>query len=93
MRTKDWPLIDSTYQLPFIIFTYLFLVLYWIPQFMKHKKPYKLTTFIKFYNVFQIVVNIWLVQKHVDAGWLKNIPLTCVPVTHSNEFPYYKVRK
>nr|XP_012231549.1 PREDICTED: elongation of very long chain fatty acids protein AAEL008004-like [Linepithema humile] len=89
-RTKDWPLVSPIYHILFIIFIYFFLVFYWIPRYMKNKPPYKLTTYIKCYNVFQVVVNSWLVREHIAAGWLKNIPFTCVVTTYSYEFPHYK---
>lgn len=91
-RTKDWVLIGSVYQLPLIIIIYLF-ILYWGPRFMKNRLPYSLKIFIKIYNICQIIVNAWLVREHLAAGWMKNIPLTCVPVTYSYEQRYFRVRK
>ncbi|KAM0728680.1 Very long chain fatty acid elongase [Formica fusca] len=89
-RTNDWVLIDSIYQIPLIIIIYLYVILYWGPRFMKNRPPYSLKTFIKIYNIFQIIANAWLVREHLAAGWMKDIPLTCMPVIYSYEPHYYK---
>ncbi|EFN62204.1 Elongation of very long chain fatty acids protein AAEL008004 [Camponotus floridanus] len=64
--------------------TYLLVVLYWGPRFMKNKQPYSLKTLIKIYNFCQIIANAWLVREHLAAGWMKDIPLTCMPVILMN---------
>ena len=82
-RTNNWLLINSTYQIPFLLIVYIYFVLRCGPQYMKNRPPYSLKTFIKFYNVFQIIANAWLVYEHIAAGWFTEIPLTCVPVDYS----------
>ncbi|XP_029158270.1 elongation of very long chain fatty acids protein AAEL008004-like [Nylanderia fulva] len=78
-RTNNWLLINSTYQIPFLLIAYMYFVLRWGPQYMKNRPPYSLKTFMKFYNVFQIIANAWLVYEHIAAGWFTEISLTCVP--------------
>lgn len=92
-RTRDWILIGSIYQISLILIVYLFVILYWGPRFMKNRLPYSLKTFIKIYNIFQIITNAWLVREHLAAGWMKDIPLTCVPITYSYDQRYFRVRK
>ncbi|XP_050465906.1 elongation of very long chain fatty acids protein 4-like [Cataglyphis hispanica] len=71
-RVVDFPLIQSSYYVPLIIFAYLYFILRCGPRFMKNRQPYSLKTFIKLYNIIQIVANAWLVYDHIDAGLFTN---------------------
>lgn len=71
------PLIRSSYQVPLIIIAYLYFVLSCGPRFMKNRRPYSLKTFIKLYNIIQIIGNAWLVYDHIDAGLFTNSGLIC----------------
>ncbi|XP_011152097.1 elongation of very long chain fatty acids protein 1-like [Harpegnathos saltator] len=67
-RLLYMPIINSTYQLPLIIFAYMYFVLVCGPRYMKNRPPYSLKTFIKLYNIVQFVANMWLVYSFVNAG-------------------------
>ncbi|KAM0734469.1 Very long chain fatty acid elongase 4 [Formica fusca] len=90
-RVIDLPLIQSSYHVPLIIFAYLYLVLECGPRFMKNRPPYSLKTFIKLYNIIQIVANIWLVYDHIDAGLFTNSNLTC-PASLDYSYDYTPMR-
>ncbi|XP_011152096.1 elongation of very long chain fatty acids protein AAEL008004-like [Harpegnathos saltator] len=90
-RSRDWLLIGSSYQIPLIMFVYLYTVFYWGPRYMKDKPPYDLRTFIKFYNLLQIVANAWLVREYITVEWLITIPLTCSALRYSYEPHKYKI--
>ncbi|KAM0737184.1 Very long chain fatty acid elongase 4 [Formica fusca] len=79
-RVVDLPLIQSSYHVPLIIFAYLYFVLRCGPRFMKNRGPYSLKTFMKLYNIIQIVANAWLVYDHIDAGLFTNSKLICPSV-------------
>jgi len=84
-RVADLPLIASSYHVPLIIFGYLYFVLGCGPRFMKNRPPYSLKTFIKLYNVVQIVANAWLIYDHIDAG-LFSSKLICPVLDYSYDY-------
>ncbi|XP_039307526.1 elongation of very long chain fatty acids protein AAEL008004 isoform X2 [Solenopsis invicta] len=67
-RIIDLPLVASSYQVPLIIFAYLYFVLGCGPKFMKNRPPYKLKTFIQLYNIIQILANVWQIYDIIEAG-------------------------
>lgn len=76
-RVTNLPLINSSYYVPLVIFAYLYFVLGCGPRFMKNRKPYSLKTFIKLYDIIQIIANICLIYDLIDAGLFTNSTLTC----------------
>ncbi|KOX78713.1 Elongation of very long chain fatty acids protein 1 [Melipona quadrifasciata] len=76
-RTKDLPFIASPIIIPSIVLLYLCIVLKYGPEFMKTRKPYNLKTFIRYYNIFQIVANTYIVQQCISAGWFTEISMYC----------------
>lgn len=52
---------------------------------MKNKKPFALKGFIRWYNVFQIMINFFIVISIVKTGRLNSSSLGCVPVDYSND--------
>ncbi|XP_066581523.1 very long chain fatty acid elongase 4-like [Prorops nasuta] len=84
-RTNHWPLIGSPYIMPLFSVSYLYFVLKCGPNFMKDRKPYNLKTFIKLYNIFQIVANAYFVKSFIDAGWFTTISLGCEPINYATE--------
>lgn len=84
-RVVDLPLISSSYQVPLIIFAYLYFVLDCGPRFMKNRPPYSLKTFIKLYNIVQILANVWLIYDVIDAGLLTS-KLVCPVLDYSYDY-------
>nr|XP_050864589.1 elongation of very long chain fatty acids protein AAEL008004-like isoform X2 [Vespula vulgaris] len=62
-----------------ILFSYLYFVLVCGPRFMKNRQPYSLKTFIRYYDVLQIVSNIFIVYKFIKGGWFTTISIYCEP--------------
>ncbi|XP_076680738.1 very long chain fatty acid elongase AAEL008004-like isoform X1 [Andrena cerasifolii] len=89
VRTNNWPLVSSPIPIATITFAYLYFVLRCGPKYMKDKSPYSCLTFIRFYNVVQIVSN-WLIVYHVfEAGWYEDYFFYCVKPDYScNPKPY-----
>ncbi|XP_076164055.1 very long chain fatty acid elongase 1 [Ptiloglossa arizonensis] len=83
-RTNNLPLIGSPVLIPFCLFSYLYVVLKWGPEYMKNRKPYKLKTFVVCYNMFQIVINAYIVQQFISAGWFSEFSVFC----EMSDYPY-----
>ncbi|XP_063900742.1 very long chain fatty acid elongase AAEL008004-like isoform X1 [Zophobas morio] len=62
-RVKNWYMLAAPLPTVIIIIIYLFLIYKFLPQLMRHRKPYKLTTLIRFYNLFQIISCTLLVHQ------------------------------
>ncbi|XP_039307523.1 elongation of very long chain fatty acids protein AAEL008004 isoform X1 [Solenopsis invicta] len=84
-RIIDLPLVASSYQVPLIIFAYLYFVLGCGPKFMKNRPPYKLKTFIQLYNIIQILANVWQIYDIIEAG-LFSIKLICPTIDFSSDY-------
>ncbi|XP_015177519.1 PREDICTED: elongation of very long chain fatty acids protein 1-like [Polistes dominula] len=80
-RFQDW-ILFKPYAVIFILFSYLYFVLVCGPRFMKNRKPYSLKTFIKFYNIFQIFLNGYMVYKFLRGCWYLKISIYCHPVSY-----------
>ncbi|KAG7208154.1 hypothetical protein KM043_009721 [Ampulex compressa] len=50
-------LFRSPFWVPILVFSYLYFTLGCGPRFMKDREPYSLKTFIRYYDIFQIVAN------------------------------------
>lgn len=44
---------------------------------MKSRPPFKLKTFIYYYNIFQILINTLIVEEHIRGGCFTTISLVC----------------
>ncbi|XP_054005847.1 elongation of very long chain fatty acids protein 7-like [Hylaeus anthracinus] len=92
-RSNDWILVSSPIPVILITFAYLYFVLRYGPRFMENRKPYSLLTFIRFYNIFQIVANAAIVYHILDAGWYQDCFIYCVvPDYSTNRNPMKLVR-
>lgn len=93
-RTIDWPLIGSPVPIVLISAAYLYIILIFGPRYMEQRKPYSLKTFIKYYNIFQIVANALITYHILDVGWFEDGYITC---TDKVEYTYnrnsYKIAK
>ncbi|XP_051162075.1 elongation of very long chain fatty acids protein 4-like [Leptopilina boulardi] len=82
-RVKGLLFMDSPWPMILILFSYLYFVFQCGPRFMKNRPAYELKSFIKFYNIFQIISNAYLVKEilavHPDA-----VALRCMPIDYSN---------
>ncbi|XP_043470571.1 elongation of very long chain fatty acids protein 2-like isoform X2 [Leptopilina heterotoma] len=58
---RDWLIMDSIWYPIIITFVYVVVVFKLAPTFMKNRPAYKLNTFIKCYNLFQIFSNAYIV--------------------------------
>ncbi|XP_055630694.1 elongation of very long chain fatty acids protein AAEL008004-like [Toxorhynchites rutilus septentrionalis] len=91
VRSRDFPLIDSSWQVPAIVGMYLWVVLQFGPRFMENRKPYDLKKFIRAYNIVQIVANsaFFLIEIYLLAQ-RPNFSYSCQPVDFSTTQAAYE---
>ncbi|EEB15717.1 elongation of very long chain fatty acids protein, putative [Pediculus humanus corporis] len=82
-RTKDWFLVDNPLPLIAILTCYLIFCTKVGPQFMKNRKPFKLTNILLVYNVIQVVVSVIILYEGLMGGWLFDYNYKCQPVDYS----------
>ncbi|XP_037807392.1 elongation of very long chain fatty acids protein [Lucilia sericata] len=80
-RTNDWFLIKSPVPTLTILSIYLCFVLSWGPKFMKDRKPFKLEKTLVVYNLFQVIISVWMVYEGFVV-W-QNYSWRCQPVDRS----------
>ncbi|XP_043671010.1 elongation of very long chain fatty acids protein AAEL008004-like isoform X1 [Vespula pensylvanica] len=83
-RVKDWILFNPSIIIS-LLFSYLYFVLVCGPRFMKNKQPFSLKTFIRCYDIFQIVVNSFIVFKLIKGGWFTKLSIFCEPIAYSTD--------
>lgn len=84
-RAMHLPLVSSNVTVPMILVLYLYVIVYLGPKFMKNRQPWSLKTFIRVYNVFQIISNAILVYKFYKVGWFHEIWFYCIPPTYDTD--------
>ncbi|XP_076378144.1 very long chain fatty acid elongase 1 [Megalopta genalis] len=85
------PLMASPILIPTILASYLYFVLKCGPRYMKDKKPYDLKTFVKYYNIFQIVSNALIVQQFLSAGVLTEFSVICTLPNYTFDPKHVKI--
>lgn len=56
---------------------YLIAVNFLLPNLMKKRQAYELTTITRFYNIFQVFCCIYLVMKYYENGWSYSKAINC----------------
>lgn len=83
-RVEGWPLMSSPLPAMAICLAYIFIVKVLGPKFMENRPAYDLRRVLLFYNLFQIVVNVWVFYELSRYGWLSgNYSFVCQPVDYS----------
>lgn len=82
-RTNDWPLVKSPVPVLTIIAAYLLFVFVIGPIYMRNRKPYDLSAFVRWYNTVKIISNGIIVYFIVHSGWLHKNGVSCVPLDYS----------
>ena len=84
-RVDGWPLMGGPWSALAICAVYLYLVYFFLPNFMSDRKPYKLKTILRLYNVFQIVACAVLIYGVATSGWTTHYSLGCQPIDYSDD--------
>nr|XP_033330079.1 elongation of very long chain fatty acids protein 4-like [Megalopta genalis] len=82
-RTKDLPFMVSPIIIPSTLLAYLVIVLHLAPDYMKNREPYSLKTFIRYYNVFQVFINAYIIMQLFSAGLFSNLKNFCFDEDYS----------
>ncbi|XP_071439743.1 very long chain fatty acid elongase 1-like [Hetaerina americana] len=82
-RMRHWPLVDSPVPLAIITAVYLTFVTVVGPRVMASKKPLSFQKLILAVNVFQVLINMWIVWEMGDCGWFGQYTFWCQPMDHS----------
>lgn len=75
---------DSPWPMILITISYVCFVFQFGPRFMKNRPAYDLKTFIRFFNIFQIVANAYLV-KEILAVYSDAVAFRCLPIDYSDD--------
>ncbi|XP_034232797.1 elongation of very long chain fatty acids protein 4-like [Thrips palmi] len=76
-RVQDWPFMGTPAWPLMTTATYLYVVLWWGPRFMKSRPAYSFKTFIYLYNFSQVVINAIMFHVVLTSGWTTTYTLGC----------------
>ncbi|CAG9864846.1 unnamed protein product [Phyllotreta striolata] len=82
-RTNHWFLISDPGPGLAILGLWLYFVLKIGPKWMENKKPFQLRTVLIVYNIFQVIINIYLFYEGGRLGWFGKYNYNCEPVNFS----------
>ncbi|XP_051161072.1 elongation of very long chain fatty acids protein 4-like [Leptopilina boulardi] len=66
-RMKNWFLMKSIWSPILIVLFYIIVIFKLAPEYMKNRPAYKFNTFIKCYNIFQVIANAILVKEFASC--------------------------
>ncbi|XP_043470914.1 elongation of very long chain fatty acids protein 4-like [Leptopilina heterotoma] len=74
-RVTNWFLMGSPWPIAIILLSYIIFIFHLGPRLMKNRAAFELKTFIRFYNIFQIIANAYIIREilvvHPDATALR----------------------
>ena len=72
-----WPMVTSPTPVLISCLTYIVLVKFVGPVYMKEREPFRVKSLIIAYNFTMIGVNLWLFKEYGRLGWFANYSWTC----------------
>ncbi|XP_026287542.1 elongation of very long chain fatty acids protein AAEL008004 [Frankliniella occidentalis] len=84
-RVREWALMGTPVWPITLCLLYLFIVLWAGPKYMKNRTPYKLDTFIFYYNIYQVIACTALVYGITTNGWTTHYSWKCQPVDYTEK--------
>jgi GNS1/SUR4 family len=89
---EKWPLMGTSAPIVLIFLSYLCFVIKIGPKYMEARKPFNLTNFTRFYNIFQVVACSGFVRyAYVNLNFKLSDTWSCIPfVTNVNVWLMYK---
>ncbi|GIY00174.1 elongation of very long chain fatty acids protein 7 [Caerostris darwini] len=81
----EYPLMNSIHLT--VVFSGLYLLFIKVigPQMMKSREPYSLRHLMIVYNIFLVIVNLWICTTIVTSGWLTTYNWRCAPIDTSRD--------
>lgn len=83
-RVSDLLWMGSPLYPVLIIGSYVYFISSLGPQLMKNRKPFQIDRFIQIYNIFQIIINIYIFAQALSLGWATDYSWRCQPVDYSS---------
>lgn len=85
-RQKSWMLTSTPIPTLLCCLAYIAVVTWLGPKFMRNREPVKgLKYAMMIYNVFQVLLNLWIFVEGGINGWFGTYSLFCEPCTFSND--------
>ena len=81
-RSDSYPLLNSPYLVISISLAYAVFVKWFGPWLMRDRKPFSLKNTLLAYNLFQVVLSIYMVIEAWDAGWGRHYSWSKLKVYH-----------
>lgn len=75
---------DSPWPTAIICLSYIYIVKYVGPRFMKDREPFELRRILFIYNITMVLFSFYLFAELGLVGWLRDYSLRCQPVDYSN---------
>ena len=72
-RSDPYPLLNSPGLMVLISLAYVLFVTWLGPWWMRDRKPFDLKNTLMAYNLFQVVLSIYMVIEAWDAGWGRHL--------------------
>ena len=81
-RVMDYAFMRNLWPIVLLLCSYLYFILHFGPNYMKNRPAYDLKTFIKFFNLFHILGNAYVVRE-ILAAYPDILAFKCVPPDYS----------
>ncbi|XP_063709928.1 very long chain fatty acid elongase AAEL008004-like [Culicoides brevitarsis] len=82
-RNEHFPLLGSPFPIFGILAAYLYFVLSIGPRFMENRKPFDIQRIINWYNIAQVVINLFIGVVGLKYSYLQpDFSLRCQPIDH-----------
>lgn len=59
-RVDGWFMMNSFWPTLILVMAYVYIVKIWGPRFMQDRKPYNISTFLVYYNAFQVALSAYI---------------------------------
>jgi len=83
-RVDGWFMMNSFWPTLILVMAYVYIVKIWGPRFMQDRKPYNISTFLVYYNAFQVALSAYIFGTLLRGGWWGDYSFRCQPVDYSN---------
>ncbi|PNF22838.1 hypothetical protein B7P43_G02161 [Cryptotermes secundus] len=88
-RSDNWFLMGSPWPVSFIIIFYLYFVKILGPRLMKNRPAFNVDTFLRLYNLLQIILCTCLLKYILDLDWGRKYRLFCQPLDYTSPHGLY----
>nr|CAB3242266.1 elongation of very long chain fatty acids protein 7-like [Phallusia mammillata] len=83
-RVSEYPFMDRPGLNLIGTLTYLFVVTYAGPRYMKNREPFNLRKFVAVYNLVMVIFSTYIFYEFLASGWFNDYSFTCQECDYSN---------